>query len=188
QIVVLPDPDVSEPDTDSEDEFSRLSHVSKNSGDSEEASDKGDASIHAEKKSYIFSRRPFKPETAAFTESDMEVLPVLRPIEYFGKYFTPQLLPQISFETNRNATQCSYSNLAATEAEIEVVIGMFIKTGIFALPRYRMLWAHSLRVDSVADCMSRNRYEALVRRCSRTSVRVVCKKHPVSDSVEERPV
>ncbi|KRX79605.1 hypothetical protein T06_15718, partial [Trichinella sp. T6] len=142
QIVVLPDPDVSEPDTDSEDEFSCLSHVSKNSGDSEEAID--DPS----------SRK-------LFTESDMEVLPVLRPIEYFGKYFTPQLLPQISFETNCNATQCSYSNLAATEAEIEVVIGMFIKTGIFALPRYRMLWAHSLRVDSVADCMSRNRYEAL---------------------------
>ncbi|KRX27321.1 PiggyBac transposable element-derived protein 2 [Trichinella nelsoni] len=91
----------------------------------------------------------------------MEVSPVLRPIEYFGKYFTPQLLSQILFETNRNATQCLYSNLAATEAEIEALIGMLIKTGIFALPRYRMFWAHSLRVDYVADCMSRNRYEAL---------------------------
>ncbi|KRZ79409.1 Uncharacterized protein T10_7681, partial [Trichinella papuae] len=31
------------------------------------------------------------------------------------------------------------------------------------LPRYRMFWAHSSRVDSVTDWMNRNKFEALLR-------------------------
>ncbi|KRX89841.1 hypothetical protein T4E_5481 [Trichinella pseudospiralis] len=34
---------------------------------------------------------------------------------------------------------------------------------VFALRRYRMFWANSSRVDSVADCTSLNKFEALLR-------------------------
>ncbi|XP_003369242.1 hypothetical protein Tsp_04665 [Trichinella spiralis] len=128
----------------------------------DEATEGDDASANARRKSYIWRRRPFNPKTEAFIESD-EKSSVLRPIEYFRMYFTPQLLFHISFETNRKATQCLYSNLATTVAEIEVLIGMLTTMGVSEMPRYRMYWANQTRMDTVANCMSRNRFETLLR-------------------------
>ncbi|KRZ47504.1 hypothetical protein T02_9056, partial [Trichinella nativa] len=53
QILVLPDPDASEPET-----------VSGSSD--EETIDEDDASANAKRKSYIWRRRPFNPKTEAF--------------------------------------------------------------------------------------------------------------------------
>ncbi|KRZ77399.1 Tigger transposable element-derived protein 4 [Trichinella papuae] len=145
---ILPDPDVSEPDTVSEDELDHTFQQSHSSSD-DEVIDEDDASASARRKSYIWRRRPFNPETAAFIESDEEIPPVLRPIEYFHKH--------------RKATQCLYSNLAATEAEIEVLIGMLLTMGVSEMARYRMYWANQTRMDTVANCMSRNRFETLLR-------------------------
>ncbi|KRX23797.1 PiggyBac transposable element-derived protein 3 [Trichinella nelsoni] len=64
---------------------------------------------------------------------------------------------------NRKANQCLHSTLAATEAEIEVFTGMLIVMGITKMPRYRMYWANQTRFDAVANCMSRNRFETLLR-------------------------
>ncbi|KRX68128.1 PiggyBac transposable element-derived protein 2 [Trichinella sp. T9] len=127
QIIVQLDPDVSEPDTASEDE---LDHTFQQSNSS---------------------------------KSDEEIPSVLRPIEYFRMYFTAQLLSHISFETNRKATQSLYSKLATTAAEIEVLIGMLITMGVCEMPRYRMYWANQTRMDTIANCMSHNRFETLLR-------------------------
>ncbi|KRY06859.1 PiggyBac transposable element-derived protein 2 [Trichinella patagoniensis] len=136
QIIVLPDPDVSEPDTVSEDELDRTFQQSHSSSD-DEVIEEDDASANARRKLYIWCRRPFNPKTEAFIESDEEISPVLRSIEYFRIYFTPQLLSHISFETNRKATQCLYSNLVTTVAEMEGLIGMLITMGVSEMPRYR---------------------------------------------------
>ncbi|KRY40948.1 PiggyBac transposable element-derived protein 2 [Trichinella spiralis] len=101
--------------------------------------------------------------TSGVDDQSDEKSSVLRPIEYFRMYFTPQLLFHISFETNRKATQCLYSNLATTVAEIEVLIGMLTTMGVSEMPRYRMYWANQTRMDTVANCMSRNRFETLLR-------------------------
>ncbi|KRX74236.1 PiggyBac transposable element-derived protein 2 [Trichinella sp. T6] len=162
QIIVLPDPDVSEPDTVSEDELDHTFQQSNISSD-DEVIEEDDASTDAKRKSYIWRRRPFNRKTEAFIESDLEIPPVLRPVEYFRMYFTSQLLSHISFETNRKATQCLYSNLATTVAEIEVLIGMLITMAVSEMPRYRMYWANQTRMDTVANCMSRNRFETLLR-------------------------
>ncbi|KRZ17496.1 PiggyBac transposable element-derived protein 2 [Trichinella zimbabwensis] len=124
--------------------------------------DEDDASVNAKRKSYIWCRRPFKPETSALFGFAGQILPVLRPIDYFPRYFTPELLSHIILETNRKANQCLYVSLAATEAEMEVLTGMLIKMGIISMPRYRMYWSNQTRVDAVANCMSRNRFEALL--------------------------
>ncbi|KRZ84541.1 PiggyBac transposable element-derived protein 2 [Trichinella sp. T8] len=149
QIIVLPDPDVSEPDTVSEDELDHTFQQSNSSSD-DEVIEEDDASTDARRKSYIW-------------QSDEEIPSVLRPIEYFRMYFTPQLLSHISFETNRKATQSLYSNLATTVAEIEVLIGMLITMGVCEMPRYRMYWANQTRMDTIANCMSHNRFETLLR-------------------------
>ncbi|KRX48146.1 PiggyBac transposable element-derived protein 3 [Trichinella murrelli] len=160
QIIVLPDPDVSEPDTVSEDELDRTFQQSHSSSD-DEVIEEDDASANARRKSYIWCRRPFNPKTEAFIESDEEISPVLRSIEYFRIYFTPQLLSHISFETNRKATQCLYSNLVTTVAEMEGLIGMLITMGVSEMPRYRKYWVNQTRMDTVANCMSHNRFQTL---------------------------
>ncbi|XP_003369710.1 hypothetical protein Tsp_05119 [Trichinella spiralis] len=121
---VLPDPDVSEPETLSGDELDHTSLQSYSSSD-EEVIDEDDASANA--------------------------------------YRTPELLSRITFETNCKANQCLHSTLAATEAEIEVFTGMLFVMGITKMPRYRMYSANQTRVDAVANCMSRNRFETLLR-------------------------
>ncbi|KRY92222.1 PiggyBac transposable element-derived protein 2 [Trichinella pseudospiralis] len=162
QIIVLPDADVSEPDTVSEDELDHTFQQSNSSSD-DEVIEEDDASTDARRKSYTWHRQPFNPKTEPFTEADEEIPSVLRPIEYFRMYFTAQLLSHIAFETNRKATQSLYSNLATTAAEIEVLIGMLITMGICEMPRYRMYWANQTRMDTIANCMSRNRFETLLR-------------------------
>ncbi|KRX90820.1 PiggyBac transposable element-derived protein 2 [Trichinella pseudospiralis] len=162
QIIVLPDADVSEPDTVSEDELDHTFQQSNSSSD-DEVIEEDDASTDARRKSYTWRRQPFNPKTEPFTEADEEIPSVLRPIEYFRMYFTAQLLSHIAFETNRKATQSLYSNLATTAAEIEVLIGMLITMGICEMPRYRMYWANQTRMDTIANCMSRNRFETLLR-------------------------
>ncbi|KAL1230918.1 Chimeric ERCC6-PGBD3 protein [Trichinella spiralis] len=111
QIIVLPDPDVSEPETVSGDELDHTSQQSCSSSD-EEAIDEDDASANARRKSYIWRRRPFNPKTEAFIESDEEIPP---------------------------ATQCLYSNLATTVAEIEVLIEMLITMDVSEIPRFETL-------------------------------------------------
>ncbi|KRY40458.1 PiggyBac transposable element-derived protein 3 [Trichinella spiralis] len=123
-LTVLPDPDVSEPETLSGDELDHTSLQSYSSSD-EEVIDEDDASANA--------------------------------------YRTPELLSRITFETNCKANQCLHSTLAATEAEIEVFTGMLFVMGITKMPRYRMYSANQTRVDAVANCMSRNRFETLLR-------------------------
>ncbi|KRZ43420.1 PiggyBac transposable element-derived protein 4, partial [Trichinella pseudospiralis] len=112
----------------------------------------------------------FNPKLEAFIEAEErkrrfseEIPSVLRTIEYFRMYFTAQLLSHIAFETNRKATQSLYSNLATTAAEIEVLIGMLITMGICEMPRYCMYWANQTRMDTIANCMSCNRFETLLR-------------------------
>ncbi|KRX69409.1 PiggyBac transposable element-derived protein 2 [Trichinella sp. T6] len=162
QIIVLPNPDVSEPDTVSEDELDHTFQQSNSSSD-DEVIEEDDASTDARRKSCIWRRRPFNPKTEPFIASDEEIPSVLKPIEYFRMYFTPQLLSHISFETNRKATQSLYSNLVTSVAEIEVLIGMLITMGIYEMPRYRMYWANQTRMDTLANCMSHNRFETLLR-------------------------
>ncbi|KRX28170.1 hypothetical protein T07_1546 [Trichinella nelsoni] len=67
QIIILPDLDVSEPDTVSEDELDRTFQQSHTSSDNE-VIEEDDASANARRKSYIWRRRPFNPKTEAFIE------------------------------------------------------------------------------------------------------------------------
>ncbi|KRY14741.1 PiggyBac transposable element-derived protein 3, partial [Trichinella patagoniensis] len=151
KIIVLPDPDVSEPETLSGDELDHTSQQSCSSSD-EEVIDEDDASANARRKSYIWRRRPFNPELSTFIELDEHISPALGPIEH-----------QSFCLTNGKAYQCLHSTLAATEAEIEVFTGILIMMGITKMPRYRMYWENQTRVDAVANCMSRNRFETLLR-------------------------
>ncbi|KAL1235400.1 PiggyBac transposable element-derived protein [Trichinella spiralis] len=123
-------------ETLSGDELDHTSLQSYSSSD-EEVIDEDDASANVRRKSYIWRRRPFNPELSTFIELDEHISPALRPIEH--------------------------QSFSATEAEIEVFTGMLFVMGITKMPRYRMYSANQTRVDAVANCMSRNRFETLLR-------------------------
>ncbi|KRX58594.1 hypothetical protein T09_4877 [Trichinella sp. T9] len=117
QIVVLPDPDLSEPDTVSDDELDRLSQRSHDS-----IEDKDDAFFNA-----ISSLK----QQHCLVNNYCYYLAF--PIDYLTRYFTPKLLSHISCDTSRKANQRLFSNLEEAKAEIEVLTGRNVRQ-IVVLP------------------------------------------------------
>ena len=85
---------------------------------------------------------------------------ILKPIEYFHKYFTHDLIQHIVDQTNFYSVQCE-SSLRTDRDEIEKYLGILVKMGIVHLPRYRMYWATETRFAPLANGMSRNRFAEL---------------------------
>lgn len=83
-----------------------------------------------------------------------------RPIDYFHKFFTNELVQHIVEQTNVYAIQTG-SSFRTDSDEIEQYLGVLLKMGIVAMPRYRMYWSRELRFPPVADVMSRNRFDEL---------------------------
>ena len=83
-----------------------------------------------------------------------------KPIEYFLKYFTHELIQHIVDKTNFYAVQ-SRSSFRTDQDDIKKYLGILVKTGIVHMPRYRIYWATEVRFAPVADVMSRNRFAEL---------------------------
>ncbi|KRX34387.1 hypothetical protein T05_1080 [Trichinella murrelli] len=141
QIIVLPDLDVFEPDTVSENELDCTFQQSHSSSD-DEVIEEDDASANARRKSYIWRRRPFNPKTEPF-------------INQMRKYH------QSSGQLNTFA--CTLHHSFFPPSHLRQIIGMLITMAVSEMPRYRMYWANQTRMDTVANCMSRNRFETLLR-------------------------
>ena len=85
------------------------------------------------------------------------------PFEYFSMFFPESLLITIVENTNLYSVQKSGKNINTTVDEIKTFIGMRMLMGIIKLPSYRNYWSSALRYPSIADVMSRNRFEVLTR-------------------------
>lgn len=83
------------------------------------------------------------------------------PFEYFSMFFPESMLRTIVENTNLYSVQKGGKNINTTLDEIKTFIGMRILMGIIKLPSYRSYWSGALRYPSIADAMSRNRFEVL---------------------------
>ena len=190
QIVLLPDADRSDPDNDSSsDEDIPLAHYSKkklvnensSSSEIEDGSSSSDDDIPlsnycAKTKTAQKSVGPNRKTERAFRwrkakqplQRDMNWKSSLsdppaeipKPIEYFHKYFTHELIQHTVDQTNFYAVQ-SGSSFRTDRDEIEKYLGILVKMGIVHMPRYRMYWATETRFAPVAGVMSRNRFAEL---------------------------
>ncbi|XP_070814262.1 piggyBac transposable element-derived protein 3-like [Chaetodon trifascialis] len=82
------------------------------------------------------------------------------PFEYFSRYFSPQVIRHITYQTNLYATQ---KDVTTTEDEMLNFVAILIYMGIVELPSVDDYWAMDTRVPQVANLMSSKRFR-LMRR------------------------
>ena len=79
-----------------------------------------------------------------------------------------ELVDHITFHSNLYATQLSQQNSTRTmksftKSEIKSTIVIILLMGIYKLPNRHMYWAPYSKVCIIADTMSRNRFEDILR-------------------------
>nr|XP_050033781.1 piggyBac transposable element-derived protein 2-like [Dermacentor andersoni] len=84
------------------------------------------------------------------------------PIAYFRYFFDDKLLEEITDQSNLYAVQKNANKaLCLTRAELEQFLGATMYMSIYRLPRSRMYWNREMRVEKVAEVMSRDRWQAI---------------------------
>ena len=79
-----------------------------------------------------------------------------------------KLIDHTTFQSNLYATQLSQQNstraiISVTKSEIKSTIGIMLLMGIYKLPNCLMYWAPYSKVSIIADTMSRNRFQEILR-------------------------
>uniref|UniRef100_A0A672GR58 PiggyBac transposable element-derived protein domain-containing protein n=1 Tax=Salarias fasciatus TaxID=181472 RepID=A0A672GR58_SALFA len=86
------------------------------------------------------------------------------PFEYFSRYFSPEVIKHITYQTNLYATQKDVNTtFTTTEDEMLNFLAILIYMGIAELPSIDDYWAMDTRVPQVANLMSSKRFR-LMRR------------------------
>uniref|UniRef100_A0A8C6SAS8 PiggyBac transposable element-derived protein domain-containing protein n=1 Tax=Neogobius melanostomus TaxID=47308 RepID=A0A8C6SAS8_9GOBI len=79
--------------------------------------------------------------------------------------FPADLIDDITYNTNLYALQKGKENLAVTGEEMQIFLGINLIMGYIRYPRARMYWSSEdgLRLGIIANAMSVNRYEQILR-------------------------
>ncbi|KRZ83478.1 PiggyBac transposable element-derived protein 2 [Trichinella sp. T8] len=165
ELIVLPDADISEPETDSlMQKYLNLKHQRSFSvvESSAELTSENEESETFRKTEFRWKNRRMPPIDATFKETASGSSCVLiEPVQYFRQYFHPTLLNHIVEQCHVCAAQCN-SNFQITESELETFLGALLKMGLVPKPQYSMYWSTELRCDAIADAMSRNRFRGVL--------------------------
>ncbi|KRY45155.1 hypothetical protein T03_3209 [Trichinella britovi] len=162
EFIVLPDADISEPETDSDDD-QRSSSVVESSA---ELTSEDEETETFRKTEFRWKKRIMPPIDATFKKQHL----VLHALCENKQYFHLTLLNHIVEQSHVYAAQCN-SNFQITESELETFLGTLLKMGLVPKPRYSMYWSTVVRCDAIADAGS-GRYcvtfilMATVKRCS----------------------
>ena len=71
------------------------------------------------------------------------------------------IFDEISNQTNIYGHEKSGLALNTSACETEQFIGLHMIMSVFKMPSYRMFWSNATRYPTVADCMSRKRFDTL---------------------------
>ncbi|KAJ8372586.1 hypothetical protein AAFF_G00281300 [Aldrovandia affinis] len=83
---------------------------------------------------------------------------------YFSRYFSPQVIEHITYQTNLYATQMDVNTtFTTTEDEVMTFVAILICMGISELPSIDDYWAMDTRVPQVANLMSSKRFKLMKR-------------------------
>lgn len=88
-----------------------------------------------------------------------------KPVDYFLQLFTIAMFEKMCTETTLYARQNGNQTFETSVAEMKAYIGILFLMGVVQLPSYRCYWSkrRELRQQTVADIMTRNRYEILTK-------------------------
>ncbi|KAK5909525.1 hypothetical protein CesoFtcFv8_003448 [Champsocephalus esox] len=133
-----------------------------------------------DKQPALQAKRPTKPRKSAarpttWHKADLEnpELPeyqhsppdyIKTPFQYFTRYFGPEIVTHITYQTNLYATQKDINTTFTTnENEIMTFLSILMYMGISELPSVEDYWAMETRIPQVANLMSSKRFRLLKR-------------------------
>ena len=85
------------------------------------------------------------------------------PLQYFQHFVTQEMLELVLEHTNIYSVQKHGKCINTSVKKLEQVLGMYFKMGLVEMPSLKMYWANETRYPAVADVMSRNRFQFLLR-------------------------
>ncbi|XP_045504666.1 piggyBac transposable element-derived protein 3-like [Colias croceus] len=85
------------------------------------------------------------------------------PIEYFGMFFSDNIISLIVQQTNLYSTQLKGHSINVTENDIKDFLAILVYMGIHKLPAYTDYWAKHTRSNKVADIMTLKKFQLLRR-------------------------
>ena len=85
------------------------------------------------------------------------------PSYFFSLIFTNDLIRHINKQTSISAMQKDGKELKVTENEMKSFLRVLLYTGIIKLPSYRHYWKTSLRIETIASAISRDRFDEIKR-------------------------
>ena len=91
---------------------------------------------------------------------DEQRLVLPKPYDMFKEYISDSLMGLMAEKTNQYSVQTNGQSLMTNANEIEVLIGMHIKTGTLGFSRVKMYWSgkKGTRIPAIADAMPVNRF------------------------------
>ncbi|CAK1601053.1 unnamed protein product [Parnassius mnemosyne] len=116
------------------------------------------------------------------------------PQDFFELFYDEDVIELLRSQTEQNARQKGHVNFKVSSDEIKRFIGILLLSGYNGVARYRMYWEQSIDCHhpGVAACMSRNRFEELLRfyhACDNTNLQPgdkFCKVRPLWDLLNRR--
>uniref|UniRef100_UPI00358E1344 piggyBac transposable element-derived protein 3-like n=1 Tax=Myxine glutinosa TaxID=7769 RepID=UPI00358E1344 len=130
---------------------------------------KAGTSKKTQKRKYTWCKTDFQPPDQTFrgpefpepyTDDDGTMH---TPLQYFRMFITEEMLQLIVDNTNQYSLQKNGVSVKSNIKEIEQVLGMILLMGVVQMPGVRVYWEAATRFAPVADIMSRNRFQLILR-------------------------
>ncbi|KAH9628531.1 hypothetical protein HF086_001138, partial [Spodoptera exigua] len=114
--------------------------------------------------SYRWKKAVFRHLATMEEESDpIGDATIQTPLEYFYKFFSPDILTHILEQSNAYAVSKTGRTLGLTEDELRDFIAIHIIMGVVSMPSYTDYWSLRYRYKLVADLMPLKRYQQIRR-------------------------
>ncbi|KAK6165192.1 hypothetical protein SNE40_023576 [Patella caerulea] len=117
------------------------------------------------KSDYLWRTKDFDPPDTTF-KGDQVTYPanfdIPTPYEYFRTFITDDMLELCVEQTNIYSVEKSGKSANLSTKELEKVLGMFLRMGLYQMSGNRAYWEEESRFGPVADVMGRNRFSYLL--------------------------
>jgi hypothetical protein len=166
QLIILPDADISENETESESEGEYIQQCESGNSTVEESEVESEEDIQFAQVTPLSKPIKFNWDKNAQVASNSEYLlqfpdppfPRKSPIEYFLEFFSNELIQEITEQTRLYAAQNDKTNFQLSNDEMKQFLGVILLMGIVQMPDYKMYWADGSRFPFIADLLPKTRF------------------------------
>lgn len=132
------------------------------------------------KSSFSWKEKAFVSKEVQFSRQEV-TSEVKTPLEYFSRYFSESHFEETTQYTNMYSLAKTGKELKTEVSEIKKLYGVHLVFGVIPYPRLHMYWKTNIKLDVVANAITRDRLFNL-----RTCLHYVDTQHPPEDHMSNR--